>query len=137
MPTTFVMKSALTISGSDSSGGAGIQADIKTVSVLGVYGMSAVTAVAAENTLGIKQSLSIDPDLVRQQIDAVAGDLEVNACKTGMLANAGIVDAVADAVRRNKLQPYVCDPALVSKSGGELLEPTAIPILKRELFPLA
>src|SRR5689334_9565 len=104
------MKTALTIGGSDSSGGAGIQADLKVFSVLGVYGMSAITAITAQNTLGVQQSLELEPDLVRRQIDAVVGDIQADAVKTGMLANAAIVEAVEDSVRRATLQPYVCDP---------------------------
>src|SRR5205085_5167904 len=99
------MKTALTIAGSDPSGGAGIQADLKTFSVLGVYGMTAITAVTAQNTLGVKEALELDPKLVRLQIETVAGDIQVDACKTGMLANAAIVMTVAEALRTNKLQP--------------------------------
>src|SRR5580765_5793028 len=112
------MKTALTIGGSDSSGGAGIQADIKTFSVLGVYGMSAITAITAQNTLGVKDSLEISPELVARQIDAVAGDIQVDATKTGMLSSIAIIEAVADAMKRNNLVPYVCDPVMVSKSGA-------------------
>src|SRR5437016_6956636 len=92
------MKTALTIGGSDSSGGAGIQADLKTFSVLGVYGMSAITCVTAQNTLGVKEVLELDPQLVRKQIDVAAGDIEVDACKTGMLGSAGIVEVVEDCI---------------------------------------
>src|SRR3954470_11234855 len=106
------MKTALTIAGSDSCGGAGIQADIKVFSVLGVYGMSALTAVTAQNTLGVKDSLILAPELVRRQIDTVAGDIQVDAVKTGMLANTEIIEAVEDALTRNKLQPYVLDPVM-------------------------
>src|SRR5437016_9815314 len=94
------MKTALTIGGSDSSGGAGIQADLKVLSVLGVYGMSAITAVTAQNTLGVKHSLEISPELIVQQIDTVAGDISVDATKTGMLVNAAIIEAVEDAIKR-------------------------------------
>jgi hydroxymethylpyrimidine/phosphomethylpyrimidine kinase len=131
------MKTALSIAGSDSSGGAGIQADIKTFSVLGVYGMSAITAVTAQNTLGVAKSTALEPDLVRQQIDTAAGDIQVDATKTGMLANAAIVDAVADAIKRNNLLPYVCDPVMFARSGDKLLETDAIESLKRKLFGLA
>src|SRR5215213_11515645 len=101
------MKTALTIAGSDSSGGAGIQADLKTFTVLGVYGMTAITAVTAQNTLGVKEAVELEPAMVRRQIDAVAGDIEVDATKTGMLGNAAIIETVADAIEANKLQPYV------------------------------
>jgi hydroxymethylpyrimidine/phosphomethylpyrimidine kinase len=131
------MKTALTIAGSDSSGGAGIQADLKTFSVLGVYGMSAITCVTAQNTLGVKHVLELDPDLVRQQIDTAAGDIEVDACKSGMLGSAAIVEVVEDCVGRNKLQPYVCDPVMVSKSGDELIKEDAVAAMKKRLFPLA
>src|SRR3954465_12811210 len=115
------MKTALTISGSDSSGGAGIQADLKTFTVLGVYGMSAITAVTAQNTLAIQEKLELDPELVRKQIDAAAGDIEVEACKTGMLGSEKIVEIVEDALRRNKLLKYVCDPVVFTRSGIRLL----------------
>ena len=95
------MKTALTIAGSDSSGGAGIQADLKTFSVLGVYGMSAITAVTAQNTLGVKDVVELSPEMVRKQIDAVAGDIQVDATKTGMLSNEAIIEAVEDSIERN------------------------------------
>lgn len=131
------MKTALTIAGSDSSGGAGIQADLKTFSVLGVYGMSAVTAVTAQNTLGVKDFVEIAPDLVRKQIDVTTSDIQADATKTGMLSSAAIIDVVEDAIKRNNLQPYVCDPVMISKSGSELLKPDAVDALRRKLFPLA
>ena len=131
------MKTALTIAGSDSSGGAGIQADLKTFSVLGVYGMSAITCVTAQNTLGVKQVLELDADLVEKQIDVVAGDIQVDAAKTGMLGSAALVEAVEEAIKRNKLQPYVCDPVMVAKSGDELLKPDAVAAMKKLLFPRA
>jgi hydroxymethylpyrimidine/phosphomethylpyrimidine kinase len=131
------MKTALTIAGSDSSGGAGIQADLKTFSVLGVFGMSAITAVTAQNTLGVKESLEISPELVRLQIDTTAGDIQVDATKTGMLANAAIIQAVEDALKANKLLPYVCDPVMRSKSGASLLKADAVDAMKSKLFPLA
>lgn len=131
------MKTALTIGGSDSSGGAGIQADLKTFSVLGVFGMSAITAVTAQNTLGVKQAFEISPDLVRLQIDTSAGDIQVDATKSGMLASVGIIEAVEDSIKRNKLAPYVCDPVMVSKSGATLLKPEAKDALIKRLFPLS
>ena len=137
MPTTFLTKTALTIAGSDSSGGAGIQADLKVFSVLGVYGMAAVTAVTAQNTLGVKQALNLPAELVARQIDMTAGDIEVDACKTGMLGTAATVEAVADAIERNKLQPYVCDPTMYAKTGDELLEADAVAVLRKRLMPLA
>src|SRR2546421_2300392 len=131
------MKTALTIAGSDSCGGAGIQADLKTFSVLGVFGMTAITAVTAQNTMGIKETLELSPELVRQQIDASAGDISVDATKTGMLANREIIDVVEDALKANKLLPYVCDPVMRSRSGATLLKSDAIDVMKRKLFPLA
>src|SRR5580765_4705748 len=96
-----IMKTALTIAGSDSSGGAGIQADLKTFSVLGVFGMSAITAVTAQNTLGVQQTVELAPEMVRRQIDATAGDIQVDAAKTGMLSNAAIVEAVEAGIKAN------------------------------------
>ena len=131
------MKIALTIAGSDSSGGAGIQADIKTFSVLGVFGASAITAITAQNTLGVQAVSEIDKEMVRQQIDVVAGDLQVDATKSGMLPNVGIIEVVEDAIRRNKLQPYVCDPVMVAKGGDKLVKDDAVQAMKKRLFPLA
>src|SRR5688572_11034954 len=131
------MKTALTIAGSDSSGGAGIQADLKTFSVLGVFGMTAVTAITAQNTLGVKQVLEVDPDLVRKQIDVTASDIEVDATKSGMLGSVALIEVVEDCIGRNKLQPYVCDPVMVAKSGDELLKKDAMAAMKKRLFPLA
>src|SRR3954471_21324989 len=101
------MKTALTIGGSDSSGGAGIQADLKVVSVLNVYGMTAITAVTAQNTLGVKDVVEMSPEMIRKQIDAVAGDIPVDSTKTGMLGSQAVIEVVEDAIARNKLQPYV------------------------------
>ena len=131
------MKTALTIAGSDSSGGAGIQADLKTFTVLGVYGMSAVTAITAQNTLGVKDALELDPKLIARQIDVVATDIQVDATKTGMLGTAAVIDVVEDAIRRNKLQPYVCDPVMVAKSGDKLLKKEAVAAMQKKLIPLA
>src|SRR5437764_5016306 len=100
------MKTALTIAGSDSSGGAGIQADLKTFSVLGVYGMSAITAVTAQNTLGIKETVELSAEFIARQIDTVAGDIQIDATKTGMLGSLAVVEAVEECLKRNKLQPY-------------------------------
>src|SRR5215207_4238429 len=131
------MKTALTIAGSDSCGGAGIQADLKTFSVLGVYGMTAITAITAQNTLGVKQVLELDPVLVRNQIDVTASDIAVDACKSGMLASVALIEVVEDCIGRNKLQPYVCDPVMVTKSGDELVKKDAVSSMKKLLFPLA
>lgn len=131
------MKTALTIAGSDSCGGAGVQADLKTFTILGVYGMSALTAVTAQNTLGVKKAIDIDPDMVRLQIDTVAGDIEVDATKTGMLSSIAIIEVVEDCLKRNKLSAYVCDPVMAAKSGDALLKKEAIDAMTRRLFPLA
>jgi hydroxymethylpyrimidine/phosphomethylpyrimidine kinase len=131
------MKTALTIAGSDSSGGAGIQADLKTFTVLGVYGMSAITAITAQNTLGVKEALELEPKLVARQIDVVATDIQIDATKSGMLGSAAVIDAVEDAIKRNKLQPYVCDPVMVAKSGDKLLKAEAVSAMQKKLIPLA
>jgi hydroxymethylpyrimidine/phosphomethylpyrimidine kinase len=131
------MKTALTIAGSDPSGGAGIQADLKTFSVLGVFGMSAITALTVQSTVGVKEAKEIDADLVRKQIDVVAGDIQPDACKTGMLGGRALIEAVEDCISRNNIQPYVCDPVMVSKSGSRLLPADSVEIMRRKLFPLA
>jgi hydroxymethylpyrimidine/phosphomethylpyrimidine kinase len=131
------MKTALTIAGSDSSGGAGVQADLKTFTVLGVYGMSAITAITAQNTLGVKEALEVSTALVAKQIDVVATDIQIDATKTGMLGSTEMIDAVEDAIKRNKLQPYVCDPVMVAKSGDKLLKPEAVAAMQKKLIPLA
>lgn len=131
------MQTALTIGGSDSSGGAGIQADLKTFTVLGVYGMSVITAITAQNTMGVTLVEPLSAEIVTAQIDAVAGDFPIHAFKTGMLANAEIVSAVAEAIQKHELDAYVCDPVVYSKTGVELLDPNAIHAMRQELLPLA
>jgi hydroxymethylpyrimidine/phosphomethylpyrimidine kinase len=126
---------ALTIAGSDSSGGAGIQADLKTFAALGVYGASAVTAVTAQSTLGVIETLALPADLVTAQIEAVAGDLPIHSTKTGMLANAAIVEAVAAAIKELELTQVVVDPVMMSKSGARLLDDDGVQMLKAELMP--
>ena len=128
---------ALTIAGSDSGGGAGLQADLKTFSALGVYGMTAVTAVTVQNTRGVSGYEAMAPDLVAAQILSVAGDIGVDAAKTGMLANAGIVEAVAAAVTEAGIESLVVDPVFVSKHGHALLEADAVEALRVRLLPLA
>jgi hydroxymethylpyrimidine/phosphomethylpyrimidine kinase len=125
----------LIIAGSDSGGGAGIQADIKTVSALGAFGMTAITALTAQNTTGVYGVVEIEPKFVVQQIEACAGDIGCDAVKTGMLANAGIIDAVSGAIRG--LGPLVVDPVMIAKSGARLLALDAIAALKSKLLPLA
>ena len=128
---------ALTIAGSDSGGGAGIQADIKTFSALGVYGMSAVTALTAQNTVGVQAILEVDPEFVSSQIHSVLTDIGTDAVKTGMLANAEIIAQVARDLRHFKVGNIVVDPVMVAKSGDRLLREEAIQAMVRELFPLA
>lgn len=131
------MRIALTIAGSDSSGGAGIQADLKTFAAFGLYGASAVTAITAQSTSGIEATLALAADLVTAQIEAVAGDLTIDATKIGMLANAAIVEAVAAAIAELDLPLIVVDPVLVSSSGERLLDDDGMRALCAELLPLA
>jgi hydroxymethylpyrimidine/phosphomethylpyrimidine kinase len=129
---------ALTIAGSDSGGGAGIQADLKTFHAFGVFGTSAITAVTAQNTLGVQGIETIDPAMVRLQIRAVAEDLQPAAAKTGMLADAAIIEAVASTLAREVSIPHlVVDPVMVAASGDPLLAPGAECALRERLLPLA
>ena len=125
----------LIIAGSDSSGGAGIQADLKTISALGAFAMTAITALTAQNTTGVYGVVEIEPRFVVQQIEVCASDIGCDAVKTGMLANAEIIDAVAGAIRG--LGPLVVDPVMIAKSGAQLLARDAIAALKTKLLPLA
>jgi hydroxymethylpyrimidine/phosphomethylpyrimidine kinase len=127
---------ALTIAGSDSCGGAGIQADLKTFASLGVYGMSAITAVTAQNTTGVRAVSELPTDIIVAQIDAVIEDIGVDTAKTGMLFSPAIIEAIADRVRHWKLR-LVVDPVMIAKSGAALLQPSAITVLMRQLLPLA
>lgn len=131
------MRIALTIAGSDSGGGAGIQADLKTFASFGTFGTTALTAVTAQNTLGVRAWTALSPLLVRQQIDAVTEDLRPHAIKSGMLGAREVVDAVAAAIREHALVPYVLDPVMVATSGDVLLEPDAVAALRERLVPLA
>jgi hydroxymethylpyrimidine/phosphomethylpyrimidine kinase len=131
------MRIALTIAGSDSGGGAGIQADLKTFQRFGVFGTSAITAVTAQNTLGVSGWDAVSPAMVRAQIDAVAQDLFPGAFKTGMLANGAVASIVAAAIRHHSLNNYVLDPVMVASSGDVLFESDAIDIIRRELLPQA
>ena len=134
---TVAVPRALSIAGSDSGGGAGIQADLKTFSALGVFGMTAITALTAQNTAGVTAIVEMAPEFVRQQIDAVVTDIGVDAVKTGMLSSAQIVETVADAVRRHRLGALVVDPVMIAKSGAPLLRVEACETLRRILLPLA
>lgn len=127
----------LTIAGSDPGGGAGIQADLKTFSALGAYGMSAITALTAQNTLGVSAVHVVPSAFVAAQLDAVFGDIECAAVKIGMLANADIVRTVAQALRRYRPPHVVLDTVMVSKNGHALLAPEAVEALRLELLPLA
>ena|SRR5947207_11517151 len=129
------MRTALTIAGSDSTSGAGIQADLKTFAAFSVYGLSAITAVTAQNTTGIGTSFPLPADLVSAQIEAVAGDTTIHATKTGMLGTAAIVEAVAAAIEELELPLVVVDPVLVSSSGTRLLDDDGIQMLCTELVP--
>ena len=126
----------LTIAGSDSGGGAGIQADLKTFAAHGVYGLSAVTAVTAQNTLGVIDALQLEPSLVVAQIEAVVSDIGVDAIKVGMLGNASIVRAVGGILQEIGV-PIVLDPVMLSKSGVRLLDAGGVDALRAELLPLA
>ncbi|MGI9077198.1 MAG: bifunctional hydroxymethylpyrimidine kinase/phosphomethylpyrimidine kinase [Gemmatimonadaceae bacterium] len=131
------MKIALTIAGSDSGGGAGIQADLKTFSRFGVFGTSVITAITAQNTVGVNRYSVVAVEMIRAQLEAVASDLRPSAIKSGMLADTSVVAAVAEGIRRHSLAPYVLDPVMVSTSGDLLLEPDAVALIGRELLPLA
>ncbi len=131
------VRTALTIAGSDSGGGAGMQADLKTFSALGVFGMSAVTAITAQNTTAVTAVFELPPDLVAAQIDAVLTDIGADAVKTGMIANSEIIRVVAAKIRQYGVSSLVVDPVMVAKSGDRLLREEAVSALTSELLPLA
>jgi hydroxymethylpyrimidine kinase/phosphomethylpyrimidine kinase len=131
------MRVALTIAGSDSGGGAGIQADLKTFHQFGVFGTSAIAAVTAQNTVGVTDWQAVPLELVRAQIEAVATDLEPAAVKTGMLGNAAIICTVAECIRRFELANFVLDPVMVATSGDLLIEKDAVAAIQEKLIPLA
>ena len=128
---------ALTIAGSDSGGGAGIQADLKTFSALSVYGCSVITALTAQNTLGVRGVLGVDPAFVRAQMDAVFEDIPVGAVKIGMLGTSRIIEAVADGLERWRPRWVVLDPVMVAKGGDRLLDVDAVAALRDRLVPMA
>jgi hydroxymethylpyrimidine/phosphomethylpyrimidine kinase len=128
---------ALTIAGSDSGGGAGIQADLKTFSALGVYGASVISALTAQNTLGVAAIHDVPPEFIAAQMDAVYSDLAVAATKIGMLSQAGVIEAVAAGLDRHGAKNVVLDPVMVAASGDRLLAPDAVDALKRMLLPRA
>src|SRR5690242_1782622 len=131
------VRKALTIAGSDSGAGAGIQADLKTFAALGVYGTSAITAITAQNTVGVSQILALKPELVAGQIDAVMEDIGAHAVKTGMLANAAIIEAVSAKIQQHRFKNVVVDPVMVATSGDLLIKNNAIVTLRTVLVPLA
>lgn len=132
-----MVRKALTIAGSDSGGGAGIQADLKTFAALGVYGSSVITAITAQNTVGVTAVHEVPTAIIGAQLDAVLGDIGADAAKTGMLSSAPIIAVVAAAVRRHGLTRLVVDPVMVAKSGDRLLREDAVTALREELLPLA
>ncbi len=135
MSLQTAIPAALTIAGSDSGGGAGIQADLKAFAALGVYGTSAITAVTAQNTLGVDRFVALDPVMVAAQMRSVLVDIRPRAAKTGMLANAGIVRAVADVLTEYPDLPLVIDPVTLAKSGDALLAEDAVTVLRELLIP--
>lgn len=137
LPPTHEYVRVLSIAGSDSGGGAGIQADLKTLSALGCYGMSAVTALTAQNTQGVVAIHAVPADFLAAQIDAVASDIGIDAVKIGMLHSTELVHTVAQAIDRHALTHVVLDPVVVSATGARLIEPDAVQALVDELFPRA
>jgi hydroxymethylpyrimidine kinase/phosphomethylpyrimidine kinase len=126
---------ALTIAGTDPSGGAGIQADLKTFSALGAYGCSVITALVAQNTRGVQSVYRIEPDFVAAQLDSVFNDVRIDTTKIGMLAETDIVEAVAERLQRHRVQNVVLDTVMLAKSGDPLLSPSAVKTLRTHLLP--
>lgn len=131
------MRKALTIAGSDSGGGAGIQADLKTFQELEVYGMSAITAITAQNTLGVQAVYPLSVEAVVEQMRSIADDIGVDALKTGMLFNADIIQAVSEQIILNNWKNIVIDPVMIAKGGASLLQQEAVSALKKKLIPLS
>jgi hydroxymethylpyrimidine/phosphomethylpyrimidine kinase len=131
------MRIALTIAGSDSGGGAGIQADLKTFHQFGVYGTTAIVAITAQNTRGVSAVHPVPVDVVEAQLKALADDLPPDAVKSGMLASPALVEAVASGIAKHRFPHYVCDPVMVATSGDRLLEPDAVAVVRERLLPLA
>ena len=134
---TMTIPNALTIAGSDSSGGAGIQADLKTFAACGVYGASVITALTAQNTQGVAAILQVPADFVTAQLDAVFGDLDVKAAKIGMVAERAVIDAIVAGLERWSPKHVVLDPVMVATSGDRLLAPDAVEALRTQLIPRA
>lgn len=135
--TSTTIRNVLSIAGSDPSGGAGIQADLKAFSARSCYGMAVITALTAQNTQGVSAVVPLDPDFVAEQIRMVFADIRVDAVKIGMIANAGIASAVAEALKPHRGIPLVLDPVMIAKGGASLLDPDAVEALTSELLPLA
>ncbi|MCR5284284.1 MAG: bifunctional hydroxymethylpyrimidine kinase/phosphomethylpyrimidine kinase [Treponema sp.] len=131
------MKTALTIAGSDSSGGAGIQADIKTMTCNGVYAMSAITALTAQNTTGVTEIKEVEPEFLKEEIKAVVSDIFPDAVKTGMVSSSPLIKVISDSIKEFGLKNLVVDPVMVATSGARLISDEAIETLKKELLPLA
>ena len=131
------MKTALTIAGSDSCGGAGIQADIKTMTMNGVYAMSAVTALTAQNTMGVSAIYETTPEFLKQQIDAVFEDIFPDAVKIGMVSSSDLIDTIAERLKFYKAKNVVVDPVMVATSGSALIKNDAVSALSDKLFPIA
>ena len=131
------MRTALSIAGSDCSGGAGIQADLKTMTMNGVYAMSAITALTAQNTTGVTGILEVSPDFLNQQLDAVFTDIRPDAVKIGMVPSSALMEAIGQRLRQYGAEKIVVDPVMVATSGSSLMQSEAVAALKRELLPLA
>ncbi len=132
-----MIRNALTIAGSDSGGGAGIQADLKTFSALGVYGASVITALTAQNTREVRAIHDVPPGFVGEQIDAVLDDIQIDVVKIGMLSQPEVIEAVASALERHRVERVVLDPVMVAKSGDRLLQAEAVAALRERLVPLS
>ena len=131
------MKTALTIAGSDSSGGAGIQADIKTMTCNGVYAMSAITALTAQNTTGVQGIFEVTPEFLEMQISSVFDDIRPDAVKIGMVSSSELIKTIAERLRFYKAKNIVADPVMVATSGSKLLKTDAVEALAKEIFPIA
>jgi hydroxymethylpyrimidine/phosphomethylpyrimidine kinase len=131
------IRNVLSIAGSDPSGGAGIQADLKAISARGCYAMAALTALTAQNTQGVSAVRPLDAEFVEEQIRMVFADIRVDAVKIGMIANAGIAEGIARALEAHRQIPVVLDPVMIAKGGSALLDPAAVAVLKQRLLPLA
>ena len=131
------MKTALTIAGSDCSGGAGIQADIKTMTAYGVYAMSAMTALTAQNTQGVQGVLEVEPDFLRLQLESVFSDIVPNAVKTGMVSSPEMMDVIADVMEKYGVENLVVDPVMIATSGAQLIPKPAVERMRERLLPLA